>query len=45
MVKQISRRSFLKNSAIVLGTVAVYDLKGIGNVFAAQQEKSQVFFT
>ena len=45
MVKQISRRSFLKSSAIALGTVAVCDFKGIGNVFAAQQEKSQVFFT
>ncbi|MDR3579863.1 MAG: DUF362 domain-containing protein [Oryzomonas sp.] len=45
MENKISRRSFLKESAIVLGTVAVCDLKGIGNAFAVQQEKSQVFFT
>jgi len=43
MEKRISRRNFLQVSAVALGTVAVCDLKGIGNVFAAQQEKSQVF--
>jgi len=31
MERQISRRSFLKKSAIALGTVAVGDLKGIGS--------------
>jgi len=31
MEKQISRRSLLKKSAIVLGTAAVCDLKGIGS--------------
>jgi len=31
MGKQISRRSFLKKSAIALGTAAVCDLKGIGS--------------
>lgn len=45
MEGEISRRSFLKQSAIVLGTVAVCDLKVIGSAVAAQQNKSQVFFT
>lgn len=45
MEREISRRRFLKNSAIALGTVAVWDFKGIGSAFAAQQDKSQVFFT
>jgi hypothetical protein len=45
MVDQISRRSFLKNSAIVLGAVAVGNLKGLNSALAAQQGKSQVFFT
>jgi 4-oxalocrotonate tautomerase len=31
MERKISRRNFLKKSAITLGTVAVYDLEGIGN--------------
>ena len=45
MERQISRRSFLKKSAIALGTVAVCDFKGIGSAVAAPQNKSQVFFT
>ncbi len=45
MERQISRRSFLKTGAIALGTVAVSDFKGIGSAFAAQQDKSRVFFT
>jgi uncharacterized protein len=45
MRKQISRRNFLKTSAIALATVAVSDFKGTGSAVAAQQEKSQVFFT
>jgi uncharacterized protein len=45
MKKQISRRNFLKTSAIAVGTVAVSNFKGVDSVFAAQQEKSQVFFT
>ncbi len=45
MERQISRRNFLKISAIALGTVAVSDFKGIGSAFAAQQDKSRVFFT
>ncbi len=31
MEREISRRSFLKKSAIALGTVSVCDLKGIGS--------------
>jgi len=45
MGHQISRRRFLKNGAIVLGTVAVADLKGLSSAIAAQEEKSRVFFT
>jgi len=40
MERQISRRSFLKKSAIALGTVAV-----LGSAVEARQNKSQVFFT
>jgi hypothetical protein len=43
MERQISRRNFLKISAIALGTVAVSDFKGLGGAFAAQQDKSRVF--
>lgn len=45
MSKSISRRKFLQAGAIVLGTAAVSKFTGIGSVFAADQEKSQVFFT
>ncbi len=45
MGRQISRRSFLKKSAIALGTVAVCDFKGIGSAVAARQNQSQIFFT
>ena len=45
MERPISRRSFLKTSAIALGTVAVCDFRGIGSAVAARQNKSQVFFT
>jgi uncharacterized Fe-S center protein len=45
MERQISRRNFLKISAMALGTVAVSDFKVIGSAFAAPQDKSQVFFT
>lgn len=44
MGKTISRRDFLKTGAIALGTVAVLDLKLLGNAVAAPN-KSQVFFT
>jgi hypothetical protein len=42
---QVSRRSFLKKSAIALGTVAASRFTGIGGAVAAGQNKSQVFFT
>ncbi|MDD2582401.1 MAG: DUF362 domain-containing protein [Desulfuromonadaceae bacterium] len=45
MANNISRRSFLQTGALALGTVAVGRFTGIGDAFAAQQEKSQVFFT
>jgi uncharacterized Fe-S center protein len=45
MANNISRRIFLQTGALALGTVAVSRYSGIGNAFAAQQEKSQVFFT
>jgi uncharacterized Fe-S center protein len=45
MERKISRRSFLKTSAIVVGSVALYDFKGFGTALAAQQNRSQVFFT
>ena len=45
MGKDISRRNFLQIGAAALGAVAVSDFKGLGNAFAVEQEKSQVFFT
>ena len=42
---KISRRSFLKTSAIVVGSVAVSDYRWFGTALAAQQNRSQVFFT
>lgn len=45
MERQISRRGFLKISAMALGTVAVSDFKGIGSAVAAPQDKSRIFFT
>jgi len=45
MGKDISRRSFMKNSAFVLGAVATANIKGIGNVFAASKDNARVFFT
>lgn len=45
MANNISRRKFLQSGALALGTVAVCRFPGIGDAFAAQQEKSQVFFT
>jgi uncharacterized Fe-S center protein len=45
MEKEITRRTFLKNSAIVLGAVAMHGIAGISNAMAAPQEKAQVFFT
>jgi uncharacterized protein len=45
MERQISRRNFLKAGAIALGTVAVNDFRSTGSAVAAEQNKSQVFFT
>jgi hypothetical protein len=45
MERKISRRSFLKGSAIALGAVALGGFKGIDSAFAAGENKSQVFFT
>jgi len=45
MEREISRRSFLKNSAIVLSAGALSGLSGAGNVFAEVPDKSKVFFT
>lgn len=42
---QISRRSFLKSSAIALGTLAAVDLRGVASALAAPQGGTQVFFT
>jgi len=44
MKKQISRRNFMKSSTFALGTVAVANFNGL-SALAAQEEKSQVFFT
>lgn len=45
MEKQISRRNFLKITALALGAVAVSDFRVIGSAVAASQNKSRVFFT
>jgi len=45
MATNISRRKFIQTGALTLGTVAVSRFSGIGNALAAQQEKSQIFFT
>jgi hypothetical protein len=42
---KISRRNFLKTSALVLGAVAFSGIDGLGNAFAGPQNKAQVFFT
>jgi uncharacterized Fe-S center protein len=45
MGRQISRRNFLKTSAVALGAVALSNVTGAGSAFAAGQGKSQVYFT
>ena len=35
MKKDMSRRSFMKNSALALGAVVTTNIKGLGRVFAA----------
>ena len=43
MTKGISRRRFIKNGAIALGSVAALNLRGMGRAIA--KDKAQVFFT
>jgi len=45
MENEISRRNFLKNSAIALGVGAFSGLHGAARVFAEGPDKSEVFFT
>jgi uncharacterized protein len=45
MEGQISRRRFLKSSAIALGAVAVCGLESTGSAPAVPQDRSRVFFT
>jgi len=45
MGKNISRRSFMKASAVVLGAVSAANIKVTGNAFAASKDKARVFFT
>lgn len=46
MGNEISRRSFLKNSAIAMGAGALFGIHGVGRAFGVPgQDKSQVFFT
>lgn len=45
MGKHISRRSFMRSSALVLGAVATANVKDINNALAATQDKARVFFS
>jgi len=45
MEKRVERRTFLKGSALALGTIAVGDLRGLSAAAATRPDKSQVFFT
>ena len=45
MEKRVSRRDFLRNSAVAFGAVAISDLTGWLNVFADESKASQVFFS
>jgi uncharacterized Fe-S center protein len=45
MDKETLRRTFLKESALALGGLAACELGGAENAAAAQQSKSEVFFT
>lgn len=42
MEKSCSRRNFLKQSAIALGTVAVCDLSGAGSLFAKEAKEREM---
>lgn len=45
MKKDMSRRRFLKNSALALGAVSTVNITSIGNVFAASNDKARVFYS
>lgn len=45
MEKNISRRSFLRTSALALGAIALSETKGARGAVAAEQKQTQVFFT
>jgi hypothetical protein len=45
MNDRLSRRGFLKGSAIALGAFAATDLKCVAGALAAPQEESRVYFT
>jgi uncharacterized protein len=45
MEKEISRRSFLRTSALALGAIALSETKGVRGAIAAEQKQTQVFFT
>jgi len=45
MKDHISRRTFLKNSAITIGTVTEIGISGIGRAVTSQSGKARVFFT
>jgi uncharacterized protein len=43
--KHVSRRGFLKTSAMTMGALAISDVIGIATAAAAKQNKAKVFFT
>lgn len=45
MKENISRRRFMKNSALALGSLAIADIQGLGEAMAASPNKARVFFT
>lgn len=45
MAKEISRRTFIKNGGIALGSVAALNAKGLSRAFAASGNNAKVFFT
>jgi hypothetical protein len=45
MEKEISRRSFLRTSALALGAIALSETKGARGAVAAEQKQTKVFFT
>jgi len=45
MGNKITRRSFIINGAIALGSVAALNIRGMSRAISAQSNRSQVFFT